>query len=245
MKLTVIFCFLLSFNAFSNDSLVIFNKSKEYHYEALLILPNGDTLTKEKLILAPTGEQWAFQKSQAEYNVFYNTSENAINSVNPVNKRQKKAEKFCRKAKRKKQECKGIWTPKSTSGGIENNKSVWLHAFRGNQYVYTEVAPFPEVQFEQLKIGGEWTSSLQILAGWDNFKGVVNSTYQVIGQVDYSNNNIQLRNCWEIHAIGKHSSLGESKHDFLFNRTNGFVQMNYEFYDGTKISFSMVKVVLK
>jgi hypothetical protein len=44
-----------------------------------------------------------------------------------------------------------------------------------NQYVYTEIAPYPQVKLDSLVLGGVWHNKLAILMGWGAFNGKTSS----------------------------------------------------------------------
>ncbi|PZE15838.1 hypothetical protein DNU06_15775 [Putridiphycobacter roseus] len=227
-----------------NDALIVYNKNKTYTYEAIFVQKDGDTLTTENIVVQPTGEPWV-QKTQTKFYIHYNTDSNFIHFVNPINARRKKFEKYKKIYKKKGEDFSVWWTKKSSTGAIESSKELWIHPFRDNQYVYTEVAPFPCVELDSLNIGGNWHSSLEIMLGWDNFKGTVKSDYTVVKNEDYNYGDVVLDSCWRINAIANHSTLGESKNNFLYHSEYGFVQQHLTLYDGTIISFKLIKVEFK
>jgi hypothetical protein len=113
-----------------------------------------------------------------------------------------------------------------------------MHPMRDNQYVHTEVAPFPSVRRAQLRAGGGWQGGrLFILSGWGAFKGTMQPTYTVEKLVTRQYGGRPLAGCWLIHAVGKHSRLGNSYLDFCFHPQYGFTEMHYRFFDGTRVSF--------
>lgn len=110
---------------------------------------------------------------------------------------------------------------------------------------------------DSLKPGGEWKNTVYILAGWGAFKGKNECSYQVVRQERRQYGSLALENCWFIRSKGIHSqidkwllrvlsgkgkALGESYLDFYFHPAYGFTEMNYRFYDGTKISFLLTGV---
>jgi len=232
---------LLSYSQETIDSLIIYNKNKTYIYKAVFIDEKGDTLTKESITLKPTGEKWF--RVQEKIKFIYTPNIQRLESfIIPVNSRQKKREKWTKK-KAKKNKIHIPWPTSTNTGAVENDSVVWIHPFRANQYVYTEIAPFPEVQFSYLYKGGEWESTLYITAGWDNFKGTVKSEYKVKGIGSYQNDEMKLDSCWVIESIGNHSELGTSYQNFLFHQKYGFVEMKYKFYNGVRIEFFLIETI--
>lgn len=77
---------------------------------------------------------------------------------------------------------KSIVSTVENTGVIENERQLWMHPFRSNQYNFTEVAPFPEVKFP-VEVGREWSSSLGIGAGWGDWDNtIVSNYYKVVGK---------------------------------------------------------------
>ena len=223
---------LASVNLFGQYKPVIFDSLKLYEYEAIFINSKGDTLTKEKILINSMNVPWEFQKSQNKlYYQYFPDSIGLKSFVNPVKK--------FRKLKYR------DWNNFEETGVIENESSLWMHPFRANQYVYTQVAPFPNVQLENGKIIKEWSRTLFILHGWSTFKGIVKSNYSLGSIVNYSLNDQMLYNCFEINAEGVHNKLGVSYLKTIFNKEYGFLEMNYLFYDKTQIKIRLKNVSLK
>ena len=111
---------------------------------------------------------WKLQRSQSEVVITYQTDAEGLESfVYPFEKVRARHEKFDKKRKSgKKGWSNWTWLEKEeTTGYIFNDSVFWSHPPRGNQYLYTEVSGMPEVHFDQLKNGGRWASSLNILFG--------------------------------------------------------------------------------
>lgn len=218
------------------DSLLIFNANRTYHYRAAFISPTGDTLSKERVTIQPSGKPWAGQpKLQTGFQVRYAyTAQDSLafsTRPNPKTKRPDKPEKYW-------------WNRQETTGAIEDQQGIWMHPIRGNQYGYTEIAPFPQVRTAFLEAGGSWQPNpLYILMGWGAFKGTLTSTYQVRKQETRQYGSVVMPGCWLIHAVGEHSKLGKSYLDFYFHPQYGFTEMHYRFYDGTRIDFVLEQVL--
>jgi hypothetical protein len=229
-------CVLNPSDTLKKENLVIFNPSKTYHYQATFINFAGDTLSKEQITFKPTGEPWKWDKKQTAFEIQYSylpkDSIAFLSHLNPQSKKIDKPERY-------------MWDKKIITGAIETDSQVWIHPIRENQYNYTEIAPFPSVMKDSLHIGGEWHSLLSITMGWGAFKGKVIRQYKVIKQENRLYGNLSLQNCWLINSVGEHDKLGKSYLDFYYHREYGFVEMNYRFYDGTKITFVLKEVVVK
>jgi len=212
------------------DSLIVFNAQRTYQYQAVYISPAGDTLSRERIVLRPTGQPWVGQpKVQkacvVQYHYSPSDSLTFAHRPHPQTKPGRPAQTY-------------EWQKSVVTGVIEDAQGIWIHPIRSNQYVYTEVAPFPAVRRAQLLAGGNWRAGrLFIMSGWGAFKGSVQPTYQVEKQATRQYGGRTLTGCWLIHAVGRHSRLGNSYLDFYFHPQYGFTEMHYRFYDGTRISF--------
>ena len=223
---------------------VIYKRHKTYIYDAFYIKANGDTLTKEIIILKPKGRPWLFQFSQTAYKInYFPQTDSLFDWINPMNKLQEFREKFKLKKEKKGEIWNDLWSKKNSSGAVENENEVWSHPFRSNQYNITEIAPFPEIYKDKLHQDSTWESSLTL--GWDNWKGTINYKYTTLGRKDYIYKAVNLDSCWEINASGKHSNpnLGTNWNRYLYHPEFGFVLLNYTFYNGVKIVFKLKEVI--
>lgn len=126
---------------------------------------------------------------------------------------------------------------------VEIKDRVLSTPFRRNQYIYTLIAPFPLVRFKALNNGEKW-KEYRVFdpEHYDYFIGELESVYTAKGIVNYNYENVQLDSCWNIHSVATHSELGNNTLDFLFHRQNGFVEMKYTFYNGTRIDFYIKEI---
>ncbi|GAA4000287.1 hypothetical protein GCM10022408_09180 [Hymenobacter fastidiosus] len=210
------------------DSLIIFNASRTYHYQAIFISPAGDTLSRERITMQPSGQPWAGQpKVQTACTIQYRYSPGDSLTFaarpNPQNQPGRQPQAY-------------EWRKSTVTGVIENPQEIWMHPIRSNQYAYTEVAPFPQVRPADLHPGGSWRGGrLFIMGGWGAFKGSVQPFYQVKAPATRRYGNQDLAGCWLIEAVGRHSRLGNSYLDFYFHPRYGFTEMHYRFFDGTRV----------
>lgn len=131
------------------------------------------------------------------------------------------------------------WTLQNTTGIIETQHQIWMHPFRSNQYTFTEIAPFPQVELP-LVVGMKWGGGLNI-GGW----GVWNDS-----KVDYKfevlsygsiNTEIGRLDIWHINSVGM-APYGTSTHDFWFNEQYGFVKMIVKNPEGQLLQFELIDV---
>ena len=212
------------------DSLVIFNGRRTYQYRAIYVSPAGDTLSRERIRLLPSGQPWVGQpKRQKACTVQY--------SYRPADSLTFSARSNPQTLDTQKPYLYD-WRKSTVTGVIEDPREIWIHPFRNNQYAYTEEAPFPQIRRAFLQPGSSWRGGrLFIMGGWGAFKGSVQPTYTVEKLDDRQYGVRTLSGCWLIHSVGKHSRLGNSYLDFYFHPQYGFTEMHYRFFDGTRISF--------
>jgi len=206
----------------------IFRKGIVYHYNAKYSDEKGKTITNSTVRIIPEGERWEMQPEfQDLIKIELDPSENDFEKTiaNPVNKTYPHDER---------------WTDENWEGVIENEKQVWMHPIRTNQYIFTEVAPFPEVVFP-LESGKKWTGGIGGLGGWGDWDGMdIGSTYEVIIQKKV-HLKVGTMLVWEIKANSTFD-LGESTVIFYFNEDYGFVKMDYTNFLGQKLVFELEKV---
>jgi len=191
----------------------IFKKGKDYIFQATYKDRNGKILSNSKISIIPSGERISFapeRQDRVTY-IYENYQEDSIKLVN-------------HKLNPKYQN----WVNKAEEGIIENIEKVWIHPMRQNQYKFTEVSPFPEIELP-IEIGKEWESTLNIsnaFGEWANTSGV--SEYKIIGRDSFyfQNNKIE---CWKIESKSKFP-FGTSFLNYKFNKDYGFVELNYQNY---------------
>lgn len=235
-----------SVNIFAEKSkLKIFDPSKTFVYDAYFIEANGDTLTKEKLILKGNDKPWKYQKSQTELEIIYTPDTLKLKTfIHPWVGQRKRISK----SKTKKSWANFTYIKDSEiTGFFENDSIIWLHPPRCNQYVYTYLTAYPEVQLNELKIGGNWKGKLFILRGIPNNEehvGTVINDFNVKNIISDTISGKLIENCWLIESIDTHSKLGKSKSTFVFEENYyGFIRMDFEYYNGIKIHFKLLEIV--
>ena len=203
----------------------IFKAGKVYHYKAIYIASNNQTLSNSNVIMKATGERWEWQPENQDlvYYEFPNYKSDSIKLRNhDINKELQ------------------LWKNQTGEGVIENFEQVWMHPIRINQYKFTEIAPFPEVLFP-LQKGKKWDGTVNIGKGWGEWDGqTVKSKYKISGRATYLLKDSEI-NCWVIKSISKCSS-GKSKLITLFNEEYGFVKMEYQNYENEKLIFELINV---
>jgi hypothetical protein len=242
-----------SVNVFADKSKgKIFDSSKTFVYDVYFIEANRDTLTKEILKMKGSDKPWKYQKKkQTELVIFYEPDfEGLKNFTHPLKAWEEIRRKRLLKSKRKKAEYWKNYTgfyESEITGKVENDSLIWLHPPRENQYKYTYLSAYPEVQFKELKIGGNWKNKLFILRGYPSNKEFVGTIINNLSVKDIVSDTVSgkiIDNCWRIESIDVHSELGESKSTFIFDeKYYGFIRMEFEYYNGIKIIFRLKEVI--
>ncbi|MEM7102177.1 MAG: hypothetical protein AAF502_03525 [Bacteroidota bacterium] len=206
----------------------IFRKGVAYRYHAVYTDVDNTVISNNYVDLIPTGERWDMQpdlQDVVQLKFGSTNEEMARVFANPVNKTYDHANR---------------WTDETWEGIIENDETVWIHPIRHNQYIFTEVAPFPEVIFP-LETGKTWAGGIGGLGGWGDWDGMdIMSTYEISSKEKVSLPFGKLE-CWVIEAKSEFD-LGTSTAVFHFHEDLGFVKMDYINYVNQRLVFEMEKV---
>jgi hypothetical protein len=220
-------------------------KDQTLVYEAFFIEPSGDTLTREKIEFEFTSNPWAITRQDEVKFTFFTDTIAIKEFIHPFEKVRKKHERNKTKREQKKAGWENwTWLEKTViTGYILNDSVFWLHPPRGNQYLYNEISGMPHIELNQLSIGGNWKSKTIITMGWYDFKGTVESYYQVKGQTTYKYGSISVPDAWEIEVNNSHSKLGQYQSRIIFDdKQFGFLRLDNSFHDGRRIVLSLIEV---
>jgi hypothetical protein len=125
------------------------------------------------------------------------------------------------------------WFLCDTTGIIENDKRIWLHPPRHNQYFLTEIAPFPDFR-KKSKAGDQYSSITFIGSGfgpWDGKK--VKSSYSIT-TID----KVREDSLWTIKAISEIEGKTNNC-EFIFSKKSGFTSMSYLFFNGDSMTMKL------
>lgn len=151
----------------------IFKPCREYIFKATFLDFKGKLISENQIKMVVSGRRWEFQpEMQDEVIIEYEYKQEDITKINEYHINKVMAHQG--------------WEKSITTGIIENAEQVWMHPFRDNQYIFTEVAPYPDVKLP-LSVGKTWTWELNIYRGWGEWN---NSTGNFIYLVE-SNEDIQ------------------------------------------------------
>lgn len=203
----------------------IFKAGRKYCYKATYVDKDKDTLSHSFVFLKTTGERWEDQPESQDlvYYEFPNYQTDSMRLVNHyINKKLQ------------------LWTRERGEGVVENAEWVWMHPIRVNQYKFTEVAPFPDIQ-RPIQKGKKWVNSINVIDGWGDWNGLtVKCRYCILGQTSFELEGSKVA-CWVIKSTSK-CSAGKSKLITLFNEDFGFVKMEYQNYEKESLVFELIGV---
>jgi hypothetical protein len=211
-----------------NDNLKrIFKPCREFIYSAKYWDSEYNLISDEHIWMMATGKSWDVQPElQNELIIQYDYNESKVDIIreNGLNKELLERE----------------WSRIETTGVIETEVEVFLHPFRQNQYVFTEVVGFPEMR-SPIKEGKTWTANLNIHEGWGDWENsTLKSTYQIIGLDSLELPFIKLE-AWHV-RVSTLAEFGNSKHDFWYNEEFGFVKMIIKNYEDQLLVFELEEV---
>ena len=233
-KIIGLLCFFFSTVVYAQERPKIWQPGREFHYRALYLDVDGDTISSEAIVMVPTGEPNPLQKKRqtlAEYRFNYTQEDSIKLAANPIH-----ANDFTEKYNTI------IWRRSMKEGIVENDEEMWMHPFRINQYALTEIAPFPETRLPATE-GRSWKALFFIAKGWGTFRGRATNKYTIKGKTTRQTGMGELADCHLIEAVANHRKLGESHAAFYFHPEYGFVEMDYHFYNGQRIVFVLEEVV--
>lgn len=197
------------------------SRDRVYTYWAVYSDLKGQPITEEQITISPTEKVWDVDPKQTLINIEidFNSKDSASLAPTPLNGIQK------------------AWRRKYQEGVIQSKDKVWMHPIRTNQYLLTELAPFPDMVLPP-KNGLHWVSTLWIYEAFGSFEGTVEAKYRITGQMRRNYPFGQV-DCWEIKAVGVHDHLGKNTATYYFNEIYGFTEMNYEFYNGETLEIKL------
>ncbi len=209
----------------------VFAGDKAYTYRAVYTDVDGNEISNETVRALATGKPWQFQPGlqvEVQYIFEENESLEAQFSPHPINPTMN-----------------NIWETSVIEGVISKESWVWIHPIRHNQYIFTEVAPFPEVLLP-VAVGNSWGSELSIISGWgewDNTTGEI--SYTVTENIASKNYNFgTAADIWVIESTAVYP-FGTSTLTSYYNDKYGFLEMHYTNYVGEILTFVMEDATYK
>lgn len=129
-------------------------------------------------------------------------------------------------------------TLEETTGIIENEKKLWIHPPRFDDYFeFTEYSAFPEIR-RPITIDMSWETQLMLGSYADEETGKNMPVEYNIISIDTLNTNPIIRNV-EILGKGK-SGLGTYTCDMVFHEKKGFTQLTYLKKNNEKLIIQLI-----
>lgn len=138
----------------------------------------------------------------------------------------------------------------SISGGtgvIDKSNEVWMHPPREGNCAILELCPFPNVKYPLIE-GKKWSWELEIgdqysNKEWAKWKGVITnySSYE-IKRFKHKQTIFGILECCEINATSK-SKIGTSSLKTLFNEKYGFIYLDFECINRSRIEMNLINVL--
>ena len=211
MKRPTLIIFLLFLSEFALGQ--VYTANKKFEFDIKYFQSQENQSTQETIILTMTGKKWKRAESQLEGIWTYSTKS---------------------KTKKNFQKQKTIgWSTVDTTGIIESEQKVWLHPPRHNQYLLTEIAPFPDFR-KNLKVGDTYNVFLFIGSGFGDWaEKKIKSSYIIKETKQQANDSL-----WTIEASSKlDGKINNCK--FIYSERRGFVLLDYNFYNGDSLTMKL------
>jgi hypothetical protein len=125
------------------------------------------------------------------------------------------------------------WLPTDTTGIIENEKKVWIHPPRHNQYLLTEIAPFPDFR-RNSTVGDHYSSITFIGKGFGPWEGKKVTSNYFITQTSKGTED----SLWTIKAISEIEGKTNNC-EFIFSDKRGFIALSYSFFNGDTLTMKL------
>ena len=204
--------FLIAFYNFLDGQ--ICTNDKEFIYVVQYHNNELDITTNENISLTITGNKWKKATEQKE----------AIWKYYPKSKT---------KLMFKDQFSLG-WFSTDTTGIIENDKKIWFHPPRNNQYTLTEIAPFPDFR-KNKKVGDSYSSVTLMGAGLGPWQGKKVKCNYSIATVDKGIED----SLWTIKATSEFDGKINNC-EFIFSDKKGFISLSYLFFNGDCMKMKLI-----
>ena len=214
-----------------HKELKVFRHGRNMVYTAIRINNENDTIANTRIHMMPDGTGWGDAAASLQSQVIYKYEYTSRDSLEHI-------EELIETVNQ------DFWIRYDTTGVIENNKKIWMHPFRNNEFFKTEIAPFPHVEFPITKNSMvDVKPKVMILKNWGlytssqteceyEYVGIEQREYKPLGKIE----------CHKYTALGFNNFNGISTIEYFYNKEYGFVEMNYEIHDGDVIKFVIEEV---
>lgn len=135
---------------------------------------------------------------------------------------------------------------KTQSGVIENAKNVWIHPLRYQNFKILELNPFPYIKSPYnignkyswtLKIGDHWADP-----NWKVWSGVIKNeiNYEIVGKTEVETK----AGKFEVFVVDSEaeSRIGKTRLKSYYNERVGFVKLEYQNIDSSKMVIELKEI---
>lgn len=226
----------------SDERVDCFNGDQEYHFRALYIDSQGDTITNEKMILRPLGRPWLPQPwlQKAVKYIFLTDRAGYKDYVDPEEYFRNRNQKYFKK------HGELLLSPHEKTGAVAKKGMIYMHPPRTNQYRILSFTPHPFVYTKAMTDSvARFSRTLQFIG----MGGKMMQDYTVKPQQDTIVNNSKVH-VWNIYATsgGDFNDYHESQNYYdstmeaLVTKEFGFIKMHYTFKNDIKIQIDLEEV---
>jgi len=136
--------------------------------------------------------------------------------------------------------------PKEVVGAFDRPNKFWLHPPRNGHYSILELNPFPDIQLPAT-VGAMWTWPLDVGShyanpAWAEWQGNLHIDYRYqLADSTLLPTPLGRLPCYRVQATGT-SKLGATALESYFNAKYGFVRLNYQNIDHSRLELELVSV---
>ena len=207
----------------------IYRPCRQFIYRAQYWDANYNLISDQRIWMMATGKHWELDPGQAELYVQYEYNGSDVERIQSYNINQSITD--------------WEWRKWETIGVTESQSGLWMHPFRANQYLFTEVAPFPMISYANLDIGIQWPRTMNVYDGWGDWaNSQVESFYQITEVVNLDTGIGTVNDCYHVNSMAN-APYGSSTFDYWFNMKYGIVKMLYRNYRGQLLQIELIEVV--
>jgi hypothetical protein len=125
------------------------------------------------------------------------------------------------------------WCSTDTTGIIENDTKIWFHPPRHNQYLLTEIAPFPDFR-KNMRVGNSYSMITFIGNGFGPWEGKKVKSYYSVTNIEKGTED----SLWTIKAESEIEGKTNNS-EFIFSNKRGFISLSYYFYNGDSMTMKL------
>jgi hypothetical protein len=207
----------------------IYRPCRQFIFRAQYWDQDYNVISNQRIWMMATGKPWEMDEKQREIVFQYEYDDDEIERIKSFMINRSLIDRE--------------WTSWESTGFVESQSSIWLHPFRSNQYLFTEVAPFPMISYASLDVGYQWSGSINIYEGWGDWsESRVEHMYYVTDLISLETEIGDIKDCYHISSNAT-APYGISTLDYWFNMEYGIVKMVYRNYADQLLQIELIQVV--